>query len=105
MRWDEVDFAKRLWTIPAARMKARMPHRVPLTDRALQLLADRATEHKTRLVFSSSKGKSFSDVVLTKLLRDANVASDTSGRTATAHGFRSALRDWASENGYPRDLA
>ena len=31
--------------------------------------------------------------------------SDTTGRVATAHGFRSAFRDWASENEYPRDLA
>lgn len=44
-------------------------------------------------------------MILTNLLRDARVPSDTPGRTATAHGFRSAFRDWASENGYPRDLA
>ncbi|WP_442792367.1 tyrosine-type recombinase/integrase, partial [Ralstonia sp. AU12-08] len=31
--------------------------------------------------------------------------SDTPGRIATAHGFRSSFRDWASENGYARDLA
>ena len=26
-------------------------------------------------------------------------------RIATAHGFRSSFRDWASENGYTRDYA
>lgn len=31
--------------------------------------------------------------------------SDTPGRFATAHGFRSSFRDWASEHGYARDLA
>ncbi|WP_018425573.1 MULTISPECIES: phage integrase central domain-containing protein [Paraburkholderia] len=31
--------------------------------------------------------------------------SDTPGRTATLHGFRSSFRDWASEQGYARDLA
>jgi integrase len=30
---------------------------------------------------------------------------DTPGRTATLHGFRSSFRDWASEQGYARDLA
>lgn len=105
MRWDELDLDKRIWTIPAHRMKARAVHRVPLGDRALQLLSARRTEDSTAFVFASSKGKPLSDMVLTKLLRDANVASDTSGRTATAHGFRSAFRDWASENGYPRDMA
>lgn len=31
--------------------------------------------------------------------------SDSPGRFATAHGFRSSFRDWCSENGYSRDLA
>src|SRR5262249_49807261 len=40
-RWHEVDFGApngALWTIPATRMKARNPHRVPLSDRAVELL-------------------------------------------------------------------
>lgn len=44
-------------------------------------------------------------MTLWKILRDAQIESDTPGRTATVHGFRSSLRDWASENGYARDLA
>ena len=36
--WDEVDIAARLWTIPAARMKAGKDHRVPLSDAALAVL-------------------------------------------------------------------
>ncbi|WP_425299994.1 tyrosine-type recombinase/integrase, partial [Roseibium sediminis] len=51
------------------------------------------------------KNTPISDMTLTKCLRDHKVASDTPGRFATAHGFRSSFRDWASENGYPRDLA
>lgn len=38
MRWPEVDFAKRLWTIPAERMKGGRAHEVPLTPAALHLL-------------------------------------------------------------------
>ncbi len=41
----------------------------------------------------------------TKISRDNNVMSDTPGRIATAHGFRSSFRDWASENGYSQDVA
>jgi integrase len=41
MQWAEVDFVKKLWTIPAERTKARREHRVPLCDRAIQLLAQR----------------------------------------------------------------
>ncbi|WDR01326.1 hypothetical protein PSQ19_10835 [Devosia algicola] len=42
---------------------------------------------------------------MTKVLRDNKVISDTPGRLATAHGFRSSFRDWASENGYSREVA
>lgn len=44
-------------------------------------------------------------MTLSKVLRDHNVLSDTRGRIATVHGFRSSFRDWASENGFARDLA
>ncbi len=44
-------------------------------------------------------------MVLTSFLRDRGAQSSESGRTATAHGFRASFRDWASENGYARDLA
>src|SRR5262249_25668476 len=34
MTWDEVNFANQTWTVPAARMKAKEQHRVPLSDAA-----------------------------------------------------------------------
>lgn len=37
-RWEEIDFDKRLWTIPPARMKKKREHVVPLTEQAIQLL-------------------------------------------------------------------
>jgi integrase len=45
------------------------------------------------------------DMALTSFLRKHKAISDTPGRIATAHGFRSSFRDWASENNYPRDHA
>src|SRR3954470_10235969 len=44
-------------------------------------------------------------MVLTSFLRGVKAKSDTPARVATAHGFRSSFRDWASENGYSRELA
>jgi integrase len=44
-------------------------------------------------------------MALTAFLRRQQTSSDTPGRTATVHGFRSSFRDWASEHGYRRDLA
>ena len=37
-RWSEVDFEAATWTVPAARMKKREEHRVPLSSRALEVL-------------------------------------------------------------------
>ena len=106
MTWDEVDFDARVWTVPASRMKAKVVHRVPLSQRALEILsAQRARYPETDLVFPSVRGLVLSDMVLTKFLRDHKAPSSEPGRVATAHGFRSSFRDWASENGYPRDLA
>ncbi len=36
--WADIDFEKRIWTIPAERMKKRRTHIVPLSDQALALL-------------------------------------------------------------------
>ena len=106
MTWSEVDLEGAVWTIPAARMKARVSHRVPLSRGALEILARREeVGSDSLLIFSSARGKQLSDMTLTKVLRDAKVLSDTPRRAATAHGFRSSFRDWASENAYPRDMA
>ncbi|WP_042775864.1 tyrosine-type recombinase/integrase [Sinorhizobium fredii] len=107
MQWDEVDLSDALWTIPVSRMKAKVLHRVPLTSRAIALLEGQLEKSETGegLVFPSRSNTPISDMTLTKFLRDRNVTSDTPGRIATAHGFRSSFRDWASENGYARDVA
>jgi integrase len=104
--WDEVDLDSKVWTVPADRMKAKAIHRVPLSSRAIEILeAQRELHPDTDLVFAAPRGGVLSDMVLTKFLRDHNAPSSDKGRVATAHGFRSSFRDWASENGYPRDLA
>jgi integrase len=106
MRWDEIDLETAVWTVPASRMKARVVHRVPLSSRAVEILqSQRETYPEAELVFPAPRGSVLSDMVLTKFLRDHNAPSGEKGRVATAHGFRSSFRDWASENGYPRDLA
>ena len=39
MRWAEIDLDKKIWTVPADRMKAGREHRVPLSQRAVAILA------------------------------------------------------------------
>lgn len=105
MEWNEIDLAARVWTIPASRMKAKQAHRVPLSGRCIQILQSRYEDGCQGLVFQTRKATAYTGMAMTKLLRDANVKSDIPGRIATAHGFRSSFRDWASEHGYPRDVA
>jgi integrase len=104
--WDEFDLNAAVWTIPGERMKAKELHRVPLSSAALALVKalKKHKQHET-LVFPSPREKVLSDMTLTALLRRVKAKSDTPGRVATAHGFRSSFRDWASEQGYARDLA
>ena len=103
--WSEIDINTAVWTIPGERMKAKMPHRVPLCKRVIEILKAQKGQHK-ELVFPSSRDRVvLSDMVLTSFLRRVQAHSDTPGRIATAHGFRSSFRDWCSEQGYPRDLA
>lgn len=104
--WAEFDLRNRVWSIPADRMKAAEMHRVPLSENAVSLLG-RIKERQLHdtLVFPSPREKILSDMTLTAFLRRAKAESDTPGRFATAHGFRSSFRDWASEHGYARDLA
>ena len=105
MTWDEIDWKEKIWTVPASRMKAKLPHRVPLSPRALALLESQKDQHE-QLVFPSVRDRvELSDMALTSLLRRLKAHSDSPGRIATAHGFRSSFRDWCSENGYSRDLA
>jgi integrase len=92
--WAEIDFTRRIWTIPAGRMKAGKEHVVPLSDAAVEIL--RAAEpfrgrNKDAFIFPGKPGKPLSDMTLTKVLRDM-------GHTEiTVHGFRSTFRDWAAE--------
>ncbi len=95
--WEEIDFAKRIWTVPADRMKGGKEHRVPLSRRAIALLKTLPPQ-KTGIVFATQKGNALSDMALTMLLRGVWPG-------ITAHGFRSTFRDWAAEQtSFPREV-
>jgi integrase len=103
--WDEINLDQKVWTIPASKMKAKKVHRVPLSERAIEILKHQLdnARHAT-LVFPSPNGKIASDMLFTTFLRKHKIEATDVGVTATAHGFRSSFRDWASQNSYPRDL-
>lgn len=99
--WSEIDLDKAIWTVPAARMKAKKLHRVPLPPRCLDILQEAAALKRDgdNLVFPGTKDKKpLSDMTLSKLMKDLGIA-------AVPHGFRSSFRDWAGEQTHhPREV-
>ena len=97
--WDEIDTAAKLWTIPGERMKTGAAHRVPLSARALEILAEaRKLSKGSGLVFPGKGGGEISSVALSGMLRRLGLAG-------TVHGFRSSFRDWAGDTGEAREIA
>lgn len=99
-RWSEIDLERGVWTIPASRMKAGREHRVPLSPRACEILTRMAEVRTGEYVFPGQRpGRPLSQMALMMLLRRL-------GLEVTAHGFRSAFRDWAAEQtSVPREVA
>ena len=79
-------------------MKAGRPHRVPLSDAALDVLTDARKRSRTGLVFRSPTGKLIEGGGLRRVLKRIECK-------ATFHGFRSSFRDWCSETGVDRAAA
>jgi len=88
--WEEIDLDAAIWTIPAERMKAGKPHKVPLCPAAVEILKEIPQLEGSELIFTAPRGGKFSDVALTALLKRMEIK-------ATAHGFRSTFKDWARE--------
>jgi integrase len=100
MRWNEIDLDKRVWTVPAHRMKAGREHRVPLSQRATDILVGLSKNRSGDFVFPGQRReKPLSNMAMEMMLRRMKIEN------STTHGFRSSFRDWAgNETGYPREL-
>jgi integrase len=98
-RFDEIDLAARVWTLPKERTKTRTTHRVPLCDRIIEIIAGQKARGGAFVFPGQSPGTHLTDATLLMVMRRLKVA-------ATVHGFRSAFRDWAgNETNFPRELA
>lgn len=96
--WNEIDFEKRLWQIPVARMKMKRPHMVPLSDQALRLLEElRVITGGFKFVFPgrNDSRKSMSEASINQVIKKIGYA----GR-ATGHGFRHTLSTILHEQGF-----
>lgn len=99
--WTEVDLDEKVWTIPAARMKAGRLHRVPLSPAAVAILRKVKKIANGDHVFPGRKpGRPLSNMSMEMILRRMKVTD------ATMHGFRSSFRDWVgNETEFQRELA
>ena len=104
-RWEEFDFEKNEWRIPAVRMKMKEQHIVPLSKQALELLKEikklSFSENETGLLFPSviRSKKPISDNTLSKALRDQGYQGK-----ATPHGMRATASTILNENGFKPDV-
>ena len=89
-RWAEIDWTEKTWTVPAIRAKTNRDHIIPLSTGALATLREVEPLRGVSgdFIFPGRKGGGLSSMTLLALLqRQMN-------RAVTAHGFRSAFRDW-----------
>ena len=98
-RWDEIDLDATTWTVPGERMKSGREHRVPLSERAVEILNEaRKFGDGHRFAFASRRGRALSETALPRLMTRLGI-------DAVPHGFRASFRMWAQEcTNIPREV-
>lgn len=113
LTWEQIDLENAVWNIPPDNTKMNRLHHVPLSNRCMEILEEQKAYFRlmhgkdpasTDLVFPSPRGKVYSDMTLSKFMKDHKAISDTAGRNAVPHGFRTSFRGWATINEYPEHL-
>lgn len=101
--WPEIDFDRRVWTIPAARMKMREEHQVPLSHQAMSLLREaREADPKSTFIFPSLRTnlKPLSENAANSRLRRLGFP----GEKHVSHGFRSSASTMLNRRGFDKEV-
>lgn len=99
--WSEFDFDKKLWFIPAARMKKRREHIVPLSKQALEILKELKTisgEYPLLFPGRNDHTRPLSNTAFNMALRRLGYEGKQTG-----HGFRHIASTLLREQGFPRE--
>ncbi|MGE5525945.1 MAG: tyrosine-type recombinase/integrase [Rhodospirillaceae bacterium] len=95
----EFDLEQAVWFIPAAKMKRKRDHRVPLPPQAVTLVKNVLESHDGPYLFAGHKGKPISDMTMNQLMGRMGYGE------FVPHGFRSSFTDWAHErSNHPREV-
>jgi integrase len=102
-KWAEIDLEKKVWVVPAERMKAGREQHVPITTAAMTVLEE-MQRHNTgepdALIFPGRGIRPMGPEAFEALRRRMG------GGRYTTHGFRSSFRDWAGDaTSAPREVA
>ncbi|MCU4377326.1 tyrosine-type recombinase/integrase [Acinetobacter haemolyticus] len=100
MEWNEIDFNNHLWRIPAYKMKMALPHIVPLSRQAVELIESLRpiTGNKQFVFYNHSKAKPLSNNALLSAIRTMGYMGKMTG-----HGFRGLASTTLHEKGYMHD--
>jgi len=103
--WDEIDMQRGVWAIPAARMKMRRDHVVPITDRMAEILDEAKRRHggadqPSGYVFPGGRDhRPLSDMAGAMQMKRAGYGA------FTVHGLRATFKGWAAAcTDFPREL-
>ncbi len=95
----QINEGDNIWTRPAAIMKAKREHRIPLTPRSLEIIQEMKKFEGAWLFPGQSLNDQLSNMAMAECLKGF-------GLNVTVHGFRSTFRDWVSEaTSFPDALA
>ncbi|WP_027179283.1 tyrosine-type recombinase/integrase [Maridesulfovibrio bastinii] len=103
MKWDEIDFDRKEWRIPAERMKMRKPHIVPLSNQVLTILKEvKQLNNPSKFVFPSVVNNSsiLSENTLNTAIRRMGYTKEQ----LCYHGFRGTCTTLLYETGWPKDM-
>lgn len=106
MQWNEIDFDAATWTVPAERMKCKLPHEVPLSADAMALIRRLEAGRIGKFVFPGrwSNGPIINYPVWDVVQRLTGRA-DSEVSMASPHGFRASFRSWCRTKKIRDDVA
>ncbi len=97
-KWTEIDFAEKVWRVPAERMKMKQPHAVPLSRQVLFILQDlRSLARSSEFLFPAlhTTKRPISENTMNVALRRLGFEHDE----MTSHGFRAMASTLLNESG------
>ena len=101
-KWEEIDFEKKLWTIPKERMKNKKEHIVPLAPKVITLFKELLEYKNSDYIFYScnSKARCITDATLLNGLRRLGYEK----YEMSIHGFRTSASTLLNEAGFRKDI-